>query len=69
MVQALDGHMQGPIMSLALDGYLLIGEGEVIVSGNIVDDAPEALQGYVLGDMGLIQDLDQKCPMRLRVHE
>ena len=56
-------------MSPTLDGYLLIGECEVIVGGNIVDDAPEALHRYVLGDMGLIQDFNQKRPMRLRVHE
>ena len=69
MVQELDGHMQGPIMSLALDGHLLISKGEAIVGGNIVDDGPEALHGYVLGDVGLIQDLDLKCPMRLGVHD
>ena len=41
-------------MSPALDGYLLIDEGEVIVGGNIVDDAPEALNRDVLGYMGLL---------------
>ena len=46
-------------MSLALDGYLLIGEGEVIIGGNIVDEAPDAFHRYVLGDMGFVQDLDQ----------
>jgi len=51
--------MQGPILSPTLDGYLLIGKGEVIVGGNIVDDAPKALHGYVLGYMGLVQDFYQ----------
>ena len=68
MVQELDGHMQGPIMSLALDGHLLISKGEAIVGGNIVDDGPEALHGYVLGHMGFIQYFDQKCSMRLGIH-
>ena len=45
-------------MSLTLDRYFLIDEGEVIVGGDIVDDAPKALHGYVLGDVGFIQDLD-----------
>ena len=69
MVQALNGHMQAPIMSPALDGYLLIGKGEVIVGSDIVDDASEALHRDVLGYMGFIQDFGQKRPMRLRVHE
>ena len=54
---------------LSVNGYLLISEGEVIVGDNIVDDAPEALDGDVLGYMGFIQDFYQKCSMRLRVHE
>ena len=69
MVQTIDGHMQGPIISLTLDGYLLIGEGEVIVGGNIVDDATKALHRYVLGDVGFVQDLDQQHLMQLRIHE
>ena len=55
-------------MSSALDKYLLIGEREVIVGGDIVDDASEALHKDVLGYMGFIQDFDQKRPMRLRIH-
>ena len=55
-------------MSPTLDEYLLISEGEVIVGGNIVDDAPEALHRYVLGDMGLDQDFYQQFPLRLRVN-
>ena len=53
-------------MSLTLDGYLLIGEGKVIVGGNVVDDA---LDRDILGYMGFIQDFYQKRLIRLRVHE
>ena len=57
-------------MSPALDGYLLIDEGEVIVGGNIVDDAPEALNRDVLGYMGLLMILTpvEANDARLRQH-
>ena len=56
-------------MSPTLDGYLFIGECEVIVGSDIVDDASKALHRDVLGYIGLIQDFDLKCLMRLGVHE
>jgi len=46
--------MQGPIVSLPLEGYLLISEGEVIIGSNVVDDALEALYRGILGHMGFI---------------
>ena len=54
VVHTLDGHMQGPIMPLPLKGYLLIGEGEVIIGSDVVDDALEALRRDILDHMGFM---------------
>ena len=48
-------------MSPALDGYLLIDEGEVIVYGDVVHYSPKTLHWYVLRHMGLIQYFYQQA--------
>ena len=69
VVHALDGHVQILVVSPALNWHLLIGKSQVIVCNDVVDYSLETLHLYVLRYMGLIQDFDQQCPMRLGIHE
>ena len=56
--------LQGKIAS-----DLLLGEGEVVISRNIVDDAIKAFHGDILGHVGFIQSFNQRFLVRFRTHE
>ena len=55
----LTDHMKGFVVSPVFDGYLFIGESEVVVGHDVIDYTPETLHRYVLCYMGFIQNLDQ----------
>jgi len=44
---------------------LLLVEGEVVVGCDVVDSPLEAFYEDVLGHMGLVQNLNQQCSVRL----
>ena len=61
--------MQSSIMPSSFGRNLLLGEGEVVVGCDVDDNPLEAFYGDVLGHMGLVQNLNQQCSVRLRAHE
>ena len=61
--------MQSPIMPSSFGRNLLLVEGEVVVGCDVVDSPLEAFYEDVLGHMGLVQNLNQQCSVRLRAHE
>jgi len=52
-----------------LNRDLILGEGEVVISHNISDDALEAFREDILGHVGFIQNINQQRPVRFETHE